>query len=321
LQLALGAARLIREGLHPGLQRGNAILSSPTAAAAPHPLSKDWRNIAFLASAHLAALGGVAWLIFVRTSPWTLLLGVVWFALCGMSITGGYHRLFAHKSYKASPLVRGLYLAFGAAAVQNSALKWSSDHRLHHLHTDRDGDPYNIRRGFWWAHILWVLYAEAEARSGNVRDLETDRLVRFQDRHYIAMALLFGAILPLALGALWGDPIGALLIVGFLRLVVQWHATFFVNSLAHTLGSQPYSDRGSARDSFVTALVTLGEGYHNFHHTFQADYRNGVRWYQLDPTKWVVWALSKLGLTSELRRTPPEIIARAKRETAARRAA
>ena len=296
-------------------------MSSSTAIHTRLHLPKDWGNILFLAVAHLAALGGVLWLVFVRASPWTVLLGLVWFALCGMGITGGYHRLFAHKSYKASPLVRGLYLAFGAAAVQNSALKWSSDHRLHHLHTDRDGDPYNIRRGFWWAHILWVLYADEGGRRENVRDLEADRLVRFQDRHYVALAFVFGALVPFALGALWGDAFGALLVAGFLRLVVQWHATFFVNSLAHTLGSQPYSTRGSARDSFLTALVTLGEGYHNFHHTFQADYRNGVRWYQLDPTKWIVWTLSKLGLTSELRRTPPEIIERAKRETAERRAA
>ena len=297
-------------------------MSTRTAARSPLALPKDWVNIAFLASAHLAALGGLLWLVLVRFSPWTVILGLVWFALCGMSITGGYHRLFAHKSYKASPLVRGLYLAFGAAAVQNSALKWSSDHRLHHLHTDRDGDPYNIRRGFWWAHILWVLYADQGATPReNVRDLSADALVRFQDRHYVALAFVFGALLPFGLGALWGDPIGALLVAGFLRLVVQWHATFFVNSLAHTLGSQPYSNRGSARDSFITALVTLGEGYHNFHHTFQADYRNGVRWYQLDPTKWVVWTLSKLGLTSELRRTPDEIIERARRETAEQRRA
>jgi len=296
-------------------------LSTSTTATAPQARHKDWTNIVFLTVAHLAALGGVLWMVFVRFSPWTLGLALLYFALCGLGITGGYHRLFAHKSYRASPIVRALYLAFGAAAVQNSALKWSSDHRLHHLYTDRDGDPYNIRRGFWWAHMGWIFYADETRRRDNVPDLAADPLVRFQDRYYVPLAVLFGALLPMALGALWGDAIGALLVAGFLRLVVEWHATFFVNSLAHTLGSQPYSDRGTARDSFVTALVTLGEGYHNFHHTFQADYRNGVRWYQLDPTKWIVWALSKTGLTSDLRRTPTQVIDKARHETAARRAA
>lgn len=293
-------------------------MDTSTPALAPKTLEKDWTNILFLSAAHLAGLGGVLWLVFVRFSPWTVGLAVVWFLLCGLGITGGYHRLFAHKSYRAAPLVRAFYLGFGAAAVQNSALKWSADHRLHHAFTDTDGDPYNIRRGFWWAHLGWILFKDKGVAKENVRDLEADPLVAFQDRHYVPLAVVFGVLLPMALGTLWGDPIGALLVAGFLRLVVQWHATFCVNSLAHTLGSQPYSAKGTARDSLVTAVVTLGEGYHNFHHTFQADYRNGVRWYQLDPTKWIVWTLSKVGLTSDLRRTPSRAIEKALRETGAR---
>jgi stearoyl-CoA desaturase (delta-9 desaturase) len=122
-----------------------------------------------------------------------------------------------------------------------------------------------------------------------------------------------GFILPAALGMLWGDWIGALLIAGFLRLVVQWHATFAVNSVAHAIGNQPYSKKNSARDSFWTALVTLGEGYHNFHHKFQLDYRNGIRWYQFDPTKWAIWSLSRLKITGDLRRTPESQIQQARR--------
>jgi stearoyl-CoA desaturase (delta-9 desaturase) len=277
---------------------------------------KDWTNILVIGVAHLLALVGVGWLVFVQASPWTIGLGLLWFALCGMGVTGGYHRLFAHKSYRAAWPVRLFYLCFGAAAVQNSALKWSSDHRVHHAFTDRDGDPYNIRRGFFWAHMGWILFKDPAVERDNVRDLAADPLMRFQDRFYIPLAVLFGAVLPWSLGWIWGDPWGALLVAGFLRLVLEWHATFFVNSLAHTLGSRPYCRVGTARDSFLTAIVTLGEGYHNFHHRFQADYRNGVRWYQLDPTKWLVWSLSKVGLTSDLRRTPPQAIERALRETA-----
>jgi stearoyl-CoA desaturase (delta-9 desaturase) len=273
---------------------------------------RDWTNILFLSTFHALALAAIAWLVFGRTSPLTIALGAVWFACCGLAITGGYHRLFAHPTYNASLPVRLFYLLFGAASVQNSALKWSADHRLHHATTDTDEDPYNIRRGFWWAHIGWIFYKKpGEGDPRRVKDLVADPLIVWQDRNYVWLALVFGGLVPLGLGFLWGDPIGALLVACCLRLVLQWHATFAVNSFAHWLGSQPYSRSTSARDSFLTALITLGEGYHNFHHRFQADYRNGVRWYHFDPTKWFVWTLERIGLTWDLRRTSPETIERA----------
>src|SRR6185503_7089851 len=151
----------------------------------------DWKNIAFLALGHLLALVAIAWLIFERTSPWTIALGFLWFALCGVSITGGYHRLFAHPTYKAHWTLRLFYLLFGAAAVQNSALKWSADHRVHHSKTDRDEDPYNISRGFWWAHIGWVLYRDPQDIDlRSVKDLSVDPLIVWQDRHYVALAVV-----------------------------------------------------------------------------------------------------------------------------------
>lgn len=269
-------------------------------------------NTAFLTVAHVLAVGAVAWLVFVHFSWWTVGLGVLWFALCGLAITGGYHRLFSHKSYEASPILRALYLFFGAAAAQNSALVWSADHRRHHAYTDESRDPYNIRKGFIWAHIGWIFFRDEERDLSLANDLADDPLVAFQDRHYILLAILGAAVLPAALGLLWGDPIGALLVAAFLRLAAQWHSTFSVNSLTHTIGRRPYSVAVSARDSFLTALVTLGEGYHNFHHRFQRDYRNGVRWYHFDPTKWAVWSFARVGLARDLRRTPKERILKAR---------
>jgi len=269
----------------------------------------DWINTLFLLGVHLLGLGGFYWLAFEHFSWWTVGLSFLWFAFCGVSITGGYHRLFSHPTYKAAWPLRLFYLLFGAASVQNSALKWSADHRTHHGHVDTEQDPYNINQGFWWAHIGWVLSASAgDGDLDNVGDLKKDPLIRFQHRYYVPLALIFGALLPAALGFLWGDPIGALLVAGFARLMIQYHATFAVNSFAHYFGTQPYSTKTSARDSFVTAIITLGEGYHNFHHSFQMDYRNGVRWWQLDPTKWFVWTLSKVGVTSDLRRASKERI-------------
>jgi stearoyl-CoA desaturase (delta-9 desaturase) len=280
----------------------------------------DWVNLLFIAAAHLCAIAGVLWACF-HFSWWTLALALVYFACCGMSITGGYHRLFSHPTYKSRSALRFFYLLFGAASVQNSALKWSSDHRRHHQNVDDEADPYNIRRGFWWAHLGWVLVKEPKGDLANTRDLAADRLVMLQHRFYVPLAIVMGGLLPLGLGFLWGDPIGAVLIAGFFRLVVQYHATFAVNSVAHYIGRQPYTDSNSARDHFITALITLGEGYHNFHHRFQADYRNGVRWYHLDPTKWFVWSLSKIGVTWDLRRTPADRIAAARASMRAKRVA
>ena len=276
-------------------------------------LQRSWLNILFIGTAHLLGAFALVYLAVLHFSWWTVGLGLVWFALSGLAITGGYHRLFAHPTYKASRALRALYLFFGAASVQNSALKWSADHRIHHRRTDEDEDPYNIRRGFWWAHIGWIFYNDLDEVPAGVADLRADPLIRFQDRHYLFLAILAGAVFPFGLGLLWGDPIGAVLVAGFLRLVLQWHATFAVNSVAHMIGTQPYSTKNSARDHFVTAIITLGEGYHNFHHRFQADYRNGVRWYQLDPTKWFVWTMSKVGITRDLKRTSKEAIKKARR--------
>ena len=276
-------------------------------------LNLNFTNTFFLGLAHALAIVAVLYMVFIHFSWWTAGLGLLWLALCSISITGGYHRLFAHPTYKAVAPVKLFYLLFGAASAQKSAIKWSADHREHHGMTDEEGDPYNAQKGFWWSHMGWVM-AEREhpAAYHLVRDLESDPLVNFQHKYYAPMAIGVGALVPLLIGFAWGDPIGALLCAGFLRLILQWHMTFSINSFAHMLGTQPYSTSTSARDSWITALLTLGEGYHNYHHRFQNDYRNGVRWYHYDPTKWLVWTMSKIGLAKDLRKMPREAIDRAK---------
>lgn len=279
----------------------------------------DLVNTLFLGITHLLAPVAILYMILGQFSWWTFGLGFLYFALCGLSITGGYHRLFSHPTYRARGFLRFFYLFFGAASVQNSALKWSSDHREHHGEVDTEQDPYNIKAGFWWAHLGWVLVKDEKVELDNVKDLKRDKLVMLQHRYYILFVALSLIGLPYALGSIWGDPIGAVLVAGFLRLVIQWHATFSVNSVAHIIGNQPYSTKNSARDSVVTAFITLGEGYHNYHHSFQGDYRNGIRWFHFDPTKWFVWTCSKLRITWDLKRASQEAIERAKAAVLAER--
>jgi stearoyl-CoA desaturase (delta-9 desaturase) len=163
-------------------------------------------------------------------------------------------------------------------------------------------------------------YNTNEPDFSNVKDLQRDSVVIFQDKHYVALTLLMNIALPLMLGIWHGDIIGTLLLVGLLRLVVNHHVTFFINSLAHYWGTRPYTESNSARDNGFLAFLTYGEGYHNYHHIFQTDYRNGIRWWQWDPTKWLISACSQLGLAKNLVRVPDFKIQRAILDTQFQRA-
>jgi stearoyl-CoA desaturase (delta-9 desaturase) len=293
---------------------------NPVGDRAPlDPVTVGLFSLTFLLAVAGVPLYGV--LVGYSTAAW------VWFGLfliaSGLSITAGYHRLWAHRAYEAHWTVRLFFMLFGAMAIQNSIYVWSALHRPHHRFVDDEArDPYSIRRGFWFAHMGWMIrrYASGEPDFKYVRDLERDPLVMFQHRHYVPIVLATNIALPLAAGFLTGDAIGTLLLAGGLRLVLNHHATFFINSLAHCWGDRPYTDENTARDNGVLAFLTYGEGYHNFHHRFAHDYRNGIRWWHWDPTKWLVWTLSRVGLTGKLRLTPAVTIEHARVEMEFKRA-
>jgi len=263
------------------------------------------------------------WGIYYGYDAFQWLWALAFLYLNGLSITGGYHRLWAHKAYRASPALKWFFAFWGAGALQNSILTWASDHRRHHRHVDdNELDPYSAGRGLWFSHIGWMLreYDSYEPDFSNARDLQRDSVVMWQDKHYLALTTFMNLGLPLLLGVWHGDIIGTLLLVGLLRLVVNHHVTFFINSLAHYWGTRPYTESNSARDNGFLAFLTYGEGYHNYHHIFQADYRNGIRWWQWDPTKWMISACSRVGLASDLNRVPDFKIQRAILDTQFERA-
>jgi len=281
----------------------------------------EWVTSAFLIGTALGALTLVPWFLWTHLSAGTDLgwgfvaaLFVFYYYATGFSITLGYHRLFSHLSFKAKRPVRLFTLLFGAASFENSALDWSADHRIHHKHVDEDEDPYDISKGFFYAHIGWLLFRlKPKPPVTNVKDLEADPLVMWQHRYVQWIGLVVGFVVPTLLGWAYGHfvtgtpaetALACFLIPGLLRTVVVQQGTFCINSLCHLFGRQPYSTRHSARDSWWVALLTFGEGYHNYHHEFQHDYRNGVKPWQFDPTKWIIWTLAKLGLASDLRTVP-----------------
>lgn len=275
---------------------------------------KDWTNILFLCLSPVVGVVGTALYAFRNGVVWwePVLCLTLFFAI-GLSIGAGYHRFYSHRAYECHPVVQAFMLFFGALALQNSVLQWARDHRDHHRYVDRDWDPYNINRGGWWAHIFWIFYKQPkDATYSNVPDLTKNKLVMLQHRFGTYIGIIFGLGFPTLVGAFFGRPLGGLLWGGFLRIVLIHHTTFFVNSLAHMWGARPYTEENSARDNWFLAFFTHGEGYHNFHHKFPSDFRNGIRWYHWDPNKWFINALRSVGLARDLKSTPPPLVERAR---------
>ena len=264
----------------------------------------NWLNTIFLIVTPIVAMIGTVMIGLQGAFSWkTAVLAIFLLIMGGISITAGYHRLFSHATYKAAWIVRLIFLLFGASTFEGSALEWCTDHRNHHLYTDTPKDPYNFKQGFWYAHIGWLLTLDTSKRNfSNVEELTKDPLVQFQHRFFVPLAIIFGFILPMLIAALWGDAWGGLIIAGALRVTIAQHSTFCINSVCHAFGKQPYSDRHTARDHWFTAFFTFGEGYHNYHHKFPLDYRNGIRFFHFDPTKWLIRSLSLIGLANDLKK-------------------
>ena len=178
----------------------------------------SWTNISFLVSTPLLAIAGLIYYFYNYNFSWGLLaLFFAMYILTGMAITGGYHRLFAHKSYKADAWLRLLYLCFGAAAFQNSAMKWCADHRRHHAKVDTSSDPYSINEGFWHAHLFWIFFKSDNRFSKECPDLKKDALVVWQDKYYVAIAVAFGFLLPTVVGYFMGNRVAKSHFCGWVR--------------------------------------------------------------------------------------------------------
>ncbi|TFY81300.1 hypothetical protein EWM64_g2712 [Hericium alpestre] len=282
-----------------------------TKALPPIGWNNWWKELNYLTVAILTLTPAIAiYGAFTTKLRWeTAVFSVFYYFVTGLGITAGYHRLWAHRSYNASkPLQYFLALA-GAGAVEGSIKWWSRGHRAHHRYTDTELDPYNAHKGFWWSHIGWML-VKPRRKPGvaDVSDLSKTEVVRWQHRWYVWLILGMGFGLPTLIpGLLWGDWRGGYVYAGAARLCFVHHSTFCVNSLAHWLGESPFDDKHTPKDHIITAFVTVGEGYHNFHHQFPMDYRNAIKWYQYDPTKWFIYTfpdneVKKGQLTMQLKR-------------------
>jgi len=228
----------------------------------------NWVNVAILFGTPIAAIIGV----FITPLRWeTLLFSIIYYFFTGLGITAGYHRLWSHRAYKATRVVEYFLMFGGTGALEGSIKWWCGDHRVHHRYTDTEKDPYDAREGFWWSHMGWMLHKPDPKNKvkSDIRDLQADPMINFQHKHYAWFGPLMAFIFPtLVAGLFWGDYLGGYFYAGACRLLFVHHSTFCVNSLAHYFGAKSYDDARSPRDHILTAIVTLGEGYHNFHHEF-----------------------------------------------------
>lgn len=261
-----------------------------------------WPVFLYIAGYHLFLAIALPLYFLSHTPPAGLLpLTFALVFLSGMAITAGYHRLYSHNCYKLHPIIEFFLLFFGSLATQGSVLQWAHDHRLHHAHVDTDNDPYSVKKGLLHAHILWMFYRTPRVDPKVVSDLMRKKYLLFQHKHYVWCMLGSNAAVTLLVGWFFGDYWSAFLFAWLVRLFCLHHTTWCINSLAHYWGTKNYSQEHSAVDNYFISLLTYGEGYHNYHHTFSQDYRNGIRWYHFDPSKWLIWTLSKFGLARDLK--------------------
>ncbi len=239
----------------------------------------------------------------------TAVIAFILYFITGLfGVTGGYHRLYSHRCYKVPPFVDAIMVFFGTLSTQGSIIRWSYDHRLHHAYVDTDKDPYSINKGFWHAHFLWLLGKPRPIERKVVSDLYDNKLIAWQHEHYLKLVIGLNALVFLFFGWLLNDYVGSFVLILWGRMFLLHHSTWFINSLAHTWGDKPFSQEQSAVNNYIICFLTFGEGYHNYHHTFANDYRNGIKWYHFDPSKWLIWTLSKLKGASHLKEVDAELI-------------
>jgi stearoyl-CoA desaturase (delta-9 desaturase) len=260
---------------------------------------RPWLKAAPFLLAHLAVFGaiwsGVTWQAVVLCV--VLLYGRVW------GITAGYHRYFSHRTYKTSRPFQLFLAVLAQSSSQKGVLWWAAHHRVHHKLSDQPGDVHSpVQDGFFYAHVGWLFDDTEETRWDKIRDFAKYPELRWLNRHWLVPPVALAVACFLIAG--WPG----LFIGFFLSTVLLWHHTFLINSLTHVWGKKRFDTTDDSRNNWFTALITLGEGWHNNHHHYQSSCRNGFYWWEIDVTYYVLKALSWVGLVWDLREVPQRVL-------------
>jgi fatty-acid desaturase len=263
----------------------------------------NWVTASFMALFHVGAIA--AFFFF----SWTNLIvaAVLYFLAINVGVGMAYHRLLTHRGYKTPKWIEYFITTCATLSLEGGPIFWVATHRVHHQHSDREGDPHSPREGTWWAHVGWILtgaalHSETAILSKYAPDLTRDRFhVWISKYHWIPLTGL--GIILMTVGTLlggWHIGIGLLLWGVFLRTTVGLHATWLVNSATHMWGKRRFETKDDSRNNWWVALLTGGEGWHNNHHAHPVSARHGFAWYEFDVNYYCIWLLEKVGLAKKV---------------------
>ena len=252
---------------------------------------------------------------------WAAML-VIMYLLTAVGVTVGYHRLFTHRAFKTGPIISGVLAFLGSMAVEGPVTKWAAVHRCHHKHSDDEADPHSphlhgnsflgMLRGFYHAHMGWLLRGDPKDLDRYNPDLREDRVISFMSRYWGVWAIL-GLVIPAAVGGLitqsWSGVLLGFLWGGIVRIFFVHHITWSINSVCHVWGTRPFRSHDESRNNFIFGVLGLGEGWHNNHHAFPTSARHGLRWWEFDLSYLIIRGLEKLGLAWDIKVPEPARIA------------
>ena len=256
----------------------------------------NWRDLTIIVTCHLLAIPAL--FMFSWENMAVMLIGNWIVGSLGIGL--GYHRLLTHRSFRTPKWLEYILTIFGTMAVQSEPYKWVATHRLHHAFTETEKDPHSTRRGFWWAHMGWIIKGTAQDHDEATFKKYVPDLLK--DKYHVLIARFF--YLPLIISAfiLWAIGGWDMVFWGvFVRIVVGWHTTWFVNSLAHLFGRRRFETTDDSTNNWFVAILTFGEGWHNNHHASPARARHGLKWYEFDQNWLTIRLFEKLGWARQIR--------------------
>jgi len=265
--------------------------------------TKPW--ILFITITPFAGTLVAIWLLWEKAVNWHYLaLFVAFYLPCGLGMTLGFHRMLTHRSFRPHPAVELIFLILGSGALEAPPLEWAATHIKHHARSDQDDDPHSPMQGLFHAHVGWLYKGDFADPKVYCRNLLKDPIVVFVNRTYLIWVTL-SLLLPFALGGWTGFVWG-----GLVRIFITHHVTFSVNSICHTFGRRDFATTDRSRNQWLVGLLAFGEGWHNNHHAFPRSAFHGLQWWQIDITGYVIWALERFGLATDVHRVRPERRAR-----------
>jgi stearoyl-CoA desaturase (delta-9 desaturase) len=265
--------------------------------------SINWDTLTFMIIFHAGALGA----LFMFSWKAVAVTAALWWVSHSLGVGVGFHRLLTHRGFKTPKAIEYFLTLCGALSLESGPISWVATHRMHHAHTDREGDPHSPRDGGWWSHIGWILVGTAQqhpppALRLYAPDLIKDRFHVWLDRWYYLPLSILG------FGLFAADGWGVMLWGVCLRVVVGWHFTWLVNSATHMWGTRRFKTRDDSTNSWWVALLTFGEGWHNNHHAHPAAARHGLRWYEIDVNWYGIRALQLVGLAKSVKLVKPSFV-------------